>query len=57
VWHGALRPLARRLTGLDLSAAKLGHARAGAAYDRLEHAAVRHDQGQDVDGLYVVLQR
>ncbi|MEQ1683357.1 MAG: methyltransferase domain-containing protein [Burkholderiaceae bacterium] len=33
-----LRPLARRLTGLDLSAAMLGHARAGGAYDRLEQA-------------------
>jgi predicted TPR repeat methyltransferase len=33
-----LRPLARHLTGLDLSAAMLGRARTLGVYDRLEHA-------------------
>lgn len=33
-----LRPLARRLTGLDLSSVMLDRSRAGGAYDRLEHA-------------------
>ncbi|MBK6472076.1 MAG: methyltransferase domain-containing protein [Betaproteobacteria bacterium] len=33
-----LRPLARHLTGLDLSAAMLGRARATGVYDRLEQA-------------------
>lgn len=33
-----LRPLARQLTGLDLSAMMLERARAGGAYDRLEQA-------------------
>ncbi|MDP3820884.1 MAG: tetratricopeptide repeat protein [Burkholderiales bacterium] len=33
-----LRPLARQLTGLDLSAVMLARSRAGGAYDRLEQA-------------------